>query len=103
MRCWTVGAGAYATTRQPSRRRQRLRRTHPGVPGSQSRPPERCPPCGHRRRSDRVTTVIIAKQRISGCTLTLRMHPEMRWGDGYYSCLLYTSDAADEEDSVDLG
>jgi hypothetical protein len=25
--------------------------------------------------------VIIAKQRISGCTLTLRMHPEMRWGD----------------------
>jgi len=23
--------------------------------------------------------VIIAKQRISGCTLTLRMHPEMRW------------------------
>src|SRR5674476_11760 len=25
--------------------------------------------------------VIIAKQRISGCTLTLRMHPEMRWGE----------------------
>ena len=24
--------------------------------------------------------MIIAKQRISGCTLTLRMHPEMRWG-----------------------
>ena len=29
---------------------------------------------------------------------------EVRSNDGYYhSCLLYTSDAADEEDSVDLG
>src|SRR5678816_184037 len=25
------------------------------------------------------------------------------WGDGYYGCLLYTSDAADERSSVDLG
>ena len=56
-----VAGDAHTTTRQPPRRRQRLRQTHPGVPGSQSRPPERCPPCGHRRRSDRVTT-------------------EMRWG-----------------------
>jgi hypothetical protein len=29
--------------------------------------------------------VIIAKQRISGCTLTLRMHPEMRWGERAYA------------------
>src|SRR5665811_288774 len=106
---------AHATTRQPPRRRQRLRQTHPGVPGSQSRPPERCPPCGHRRRSDRVTTVIIAKQRISGCTLTLRMHPEMRWGAVPIAyqillvtavgviCLLYTSDAADDLTRVDIG
>ena len=57
-----------------------------GVPGDQSRPPERFPPCGHRRRSDRVTSVIIARERISGCTLTLRMHPEMRWGDAGYLC-----------------
>ena len=24
--------------------------------------------------------MIIARQRIHGCILTLRMHPEMRWG-----------------------
>ena len=32
---------------------------------------------GHRGGQARL---LVAKQRISGCTLTLRMHPEMRWG-----------------------
>jgi hypothetical protein len=49
-----------------------------------SRPPERGPPSGRRRQRDRVTTMIIVKQRIPGRTLTVRMHPAMRWGDVAY-------------------
>eukprot|EP00656_Telonema_subtile_P036459 TRINITY_DN4043_c0_g1_i8.p2 TRINITY_DN4043_c0_g1~~TRINITY_DN4043_c0_g1_i8.p2 ORF type:complete len:170 (-),score=44.39 TRINITY_DN4043_c0_g1_i8:54-563(-) len=48
-----------------------------------------------------------ATQRVSVCGTRTEVHPTETLGEvnasHHQSCLLYTSDAADEEDSVDLG
>eukprot|EP00658_Telonema_sp_P-2_P071039 TRINITY_DN60372_c0_g1_i1.p1 TRINITY_DN60372_c0_g1~~TRINITY_DN60372_c0_g1_i1.p1 ORF type:complete len:370 (+),score=97.42 TRINITY_DN60372_c0_g1_i1:136-1245(+) len=48
---------------------------------------------------DRICILAGGKVRTCGSSLFLKN----KFGLGYYLCLLYTSDAADEEDSVDLG
>src|SRR5664279_3049230 len=63
--------------------------TCPMHPEVVSEEPGRCPDCGMK---------LLATAAPAAASYTCPMHPEV-----VSDCLLYTSDAADEEDSVDLG
>ena len=45
----------------------------------------------------------VASDEFTGQRMVLNIFPSLDTGVCAQSCLLYTSDAADEEDSVDLG